>query len=109
MNNETITQNTRLGIKELSESITANIRAILLTSRGEVPFRPGFGLGAERLLGGGMKDIDLVYEVVSQLSTYEKRIRVKTVSQIQQGGHRTVKIVYRILSTSESKEIFINN
>ncbi|MDR0510924.1 MAG: GPW/gp25 family protein [Rikenellaceae bacterium] len=108
MSNSTPTQIVRLGVKELTDSIRANIRTILLTVRGEVPFRPGFGLGAERLLGGGMAGIDLVYEVAYQLNRYEKRIRLKQVLQKETTpGHRQVTIRYEIVTTGEQEQITI--
>lgn len=103
------TTNTRivpLGIKELHESIRANIRTILLTGRGEIPFRPRFGLGAERLLGGGMANVDLAYEVADQLNRYEKRIKLKQVTQKDIApGHRKVTIRYEILETGEEESL----
>lgn len=108
MNKQTTTQTVRLGIRELHESIRANIRTILLTGRGEIPFRPRFGLGAERLLGGGMANVDLVFEVADQLSRYEKRIDLKQVTQQDTiPGHRTVTIRYQIRETSEEEILTI--
>lgn len=99
-----------LRIKETAESIRQNIRNILLTSRGSVPFRPGFGLGAELLLGGSMKSIDLAYEVTDQLSRYEKRIRVKQVlSREISAGRLEVDIRYEIGNTGESDSLIIRN
>lgn len=108
MNNSTTMQTVRLGVRELHESIRANIRTILLTGRGEIPFRPRFGLGAERLLGGGMTGIDLAYEVADQLNRYEKRIKLKQVIQTDVApGHRKVTIRYEILSTGETESLTI--
>lgn len=106
MNKETTTQTVRLGRRELHESIRANIRTILLTGRGEIPFRPRFGLGAERLLGGGMANIDLAFEVADQLNRYERRIRLKQVVQADVApGHRKVTIRYEILQTGEEESL----
>jgi phage baseplate assembly protein W len=81
-----------------------------LTTRGAVPFRPGFGLGAEQLLGGNMKSIDLAYEVTDQLSQYEKRIRVKQVlSREIAPGHVEVEIRYEIVATGETESVVIRN
>lgn len=108
MSNTTNTQTVRLGISELRESIRANIRTILLTGRGEIPFRPRFGLGAERLLGGGITNIDLAYEVADQLNRYEKRIKLKQVIQTDvTPGHRKVTIKYEILATGENESLTI--
>lgn len=108
MNNATNTQTVPLGISELHESIRANIRTILLTGRGEIPFRPRFGLGAERLLGGGVAHIDLAYEVADQLNRYEKRIKLKQVIQTDAApGHRKVTIKYEILATGEEGSLTI--
>lgn len=106
MSNETITQTVRLGNRQLHDSIRANIRTILLTGRGEIPFRPRFGLGAERLLGGGMANIDLTFEVADQLNRYEKRIKLKQVVQEDVApGHRKVTIRYEILETGEEENL----
>lgn len=106
MSNETITQTVRLGNRHLHDSIRANIRTILLTGRGEIPFRPRFGLGAERLLGGGMANIDLTFEVADQLNRYEKRIKLKQVVQEDVApGRRKVTIRYEILETGEEESL----
>ena len=100
----------RLGSRDLRESVRANIRTILLTGRGEIPFRPRFGLGAERLLGGCMADIDLAFEVADQLSRYEKRIRLKQVEQHDEGpGHKRVTIRYEILQTGQEESLTLKN
>lgn len=107
MNSKTNGQTVRFGRKSLEESIRDNIRTILLTSRGEVPFRPRFGLGAERLLGGGMKEIDIAFEVADQLSMYEKRIKVNQVVSNDLGeGRRQVMINYTIKET-DTRELLI--
>lgn len=99
-----------LGIKDTEAGIRRDIRIILLTTRGSVPFRPGFGLGAESLLGGSMKSIDLAYEVTDQLSRYEKRIKVKQVlSRELTPGHREVEIRYQIVATGESDSLIIKS
>lgn len=99
-----------LRVKELEGSIAQNIRNILLTNRGAVPFRPGFGLGAEQLLGGSMKSIDLAYEVTDQLSRYEKRIRVKQViSKETAPGRMEVEIRYEVTATGETESLIIRN
>lgn len=106
MNNETTMQTVPLGIRELHESIRANISTILLTGRGEIPFRPRFGLGAERLLGGGMATVDLAYEVAEQLTRYEKRIQLKQVTQQEiEPGHCRVTIRYAVLATGEEDSL----
>lgn len=112
MNNRMTTPTGRfpLGIKDTEESIRQNIRNILLTTRGAVPFRPGFGLGAEQLLGGNMKSIDLAYEVTDQLSRYEKRIKVKQVlSKETATGRMEVEIRYETAATGESDSLIIRN
>ena len=97
-----------LRIRDTEESIRWNIRTILLTTRGAVPFRPGFGLGAERLLGGSMRSIDLAYEVTDQLARYEKRIRVKqVVSQEIAPGQMEVEIGYEIIATGEADSLIV--
>lgn len=110
MNNPTTTPTDRfpLRIKDTQESIRQNIRNILLTSRGAVPFRPGFGLGAEQLLGGSMKSIDLAYEVTDQLSRYEKRIKVKQViSRETSPGRLEIEIRYELAETGENDSLII--
>lgn len=110
MDRLTITQTVPLGIKDTEAGIRRNIRVILLTSRGAVPFRPGFGLGVENLLGGSMKSIDLAYEVTDQLSRYEKRIKVKQVlSRELIPGHREVEVRYQIAATGEADSLIIKN
>lgn len=99
-----------LGIKDTEESIRQNIRTILLTTRGTVPFRPNFGLGAELLLGGSLKGIDLAYEVTDQLARYEKRIRVKqVVSRETKTGHLEVEVHYEVEGKGEADSLIIRN
>lgn len=109
MNNKTTMQIVPLGRKPLEDSIRDNIRTILLTSRGEVPFRPRFGLGAERLLGSGMQSLDIAYEVADQLSRYEKRIKLRQVVTTEtESGNKQVAIHYEILTTTELQTLIIN-
>lgn len=109
MSNKTTTRIVTLGRKPPEDSIRDNIRTILLTSRGEVPFRPRFGLGAERLLGGGMQSLDIAYEVADQLSRYEKRIKLRQVVTTEtESGSKQVAIHYEILTTTELQTLIIN-
>lgn len=99
-----------LGVRETEAGIRQNIRTILLTNRGSVPFRPGFGLGAESLLGGSMKSIDLAYEVTDQLARYEKRIKVKQVlSREISPGRMEVEIRYEITASGDTDNLIIKN
>lgn len=97
-----------LGVRNETESIKAAIRTILLTSPGEVPFRPGFGFGAERLLGGTSSKLDIAYDVVLQLTTYEPRIKVKSVSVTPANtGRIKLEIKYQIITNRETQTIKI--
>lgn len=108
MNKQTSTQHLSLGLKPLEQSISDNLRTILTTSPGEVPYRPRFGLGVEDLLDSNIDDLDLAAEVASKISEYEKRIQVKQViSNRGAAGVRTVKIIYTILQTNTLKQITI--
>ncbi len=92
-----------LGITDTVESIRQCIRVILTTSKGEVPFRPRFGLSPENLLDGRKKDVDIVYDVVEQLEAYEKRIEVKKVKVSPTDiGQKTVTIHYTIIAQNKS-------
>lgn len=88
-----------LGLTDTVASIRQCIRIILETSKGEVPFRLNFGLSPETLLDGQAKDVDISYAVIDQLSTYEKRIKVKKVLVEAIGAsHKRVSIYYTILT-----------
>ena len=88
------------------QRIKRNIRTILLTSRGEVPFRPAFGLGAETFLGGGMKDIDLIFEVADQLTTYEPRIKLDKVTPLRlPEGRIQITIEYSVKNQKQTLTI----
>ena len=97
-----------LGITDQTESIRQCIRVILTTSKGEVPFRPRFGLSPEDLLDGRKKDVDIAYEIIEQLERYEKRIKVKQVviSSID-ASQKLVNIHYAILVQNKSEIITI--
>lgn len=74
-----------------------------MTSPGEAPFRPRFGLGAESLLDGAKKNVDIAYAVIDQLERYEKRIKVKKVDVATSAtGQKTVTINYTIIITQLS-------
>jgi phage baseplate assembly protein W len=89
---------TTLGLTDTVASIRQCIRIILSTSKGEVPWRPNFGLSPETLLDGQAKDIDISFAVIDQLSKYEKRIKVKKVSvETVDAGHKRVTIYYSII------------
>lgn len=97
-----------LGITNEAQSIKNAIRTILLTSPGEVPFRPGFGFGAEKLLGGTISNLDIAYDVSLQLSTYEPRIKVKRVIVTPiTTGSIGLKIEYQVLSNNATQTINI--
>ncbi|MEG1648334.1 MAG: GPW/gp25 family protein [Rikenellaceae bacterium] len=108
MSKQTSTQPLSLGRKSLEQSISDNIRIILTTSPGDVPYRPRFGFGVEEVLDGNIDDLDLASEVTSKISEYEKRIRVKQViSNRVAAGVRSVKIIYTILKTNTLQQITI--
>ena len=88
-----------LGLTDLVASIRQCMRIILTTSKGEVPFRPRFGLSPEDLLDGRKKDVDIAYAIVEQLERYEKRIKVKKVDiKTVDAGQKTATISYTILA-----------
>lgn len=87
-----------LGLADNVASIRQCIHIILETSKGEVPWRPNFGLSPELLLDGQAKDVDIAYAVIDQLSTYEKRIKVKKVLiEPVATGHKRANIYYSII------------
>ena len=88
-----------LGLTDTVQSIRQCILIILTTSKGEVPFRPRFGLSPEELLDGRKKDVDIAYAIVEQLERYEKRIKVKKVDiKTVDVGQKTATISYTILA-----------
>lgn len=94
-----------LGIKDTVASIRQCIRIILETSKGEVPWRPNFGLSPADLLDGQAKDVDISFAVIDQLSRYEARIKVKKVAvDAVDAGHKRVSIYYTII-TEEINDI----
>ena len=98
--------NVTLGLSDTVASIRQCIHIIIETSKGEVPFRPNFGLSAERLLDGQATDVDISYAVIDQLSRYEKRIKVKKVTvEPVAAGHKRVTVYYTILKL-ETNDIY---
>lgn len=92
-----------LGLTDTVESIRQCIRVILTTSKGEVPFRPRFGLSPEDLLDGRKKDVDIAYAVIEQLERYEKRIKVKKVDiKAIDDRQKSATIHYTILAQNKS-------
>lgn len=102
-------ETTTLGAKPLERSVRDNIRLLLLTTKGAVPFRPGFGIGAERLLGGNMKAVDIAYEVAQQVTRYEKRVRLNRTTSTpgERAGSLRITIDYQILTTKQYKQLKI--
>lgn len=98
-----------LGAKPLERSVRDNIRTLLLTTKGAVPFRSGFGIGAERLLGGNMKAVDIAYEVAQQVTRYEKRVRLNRTTSTpgERAGSLRITIDYQILTTKQYKQLTI--
>lgn len=94
-----------LGLSDTVASIRQCIRIILETSKGQVPWRPNFGLSPETLLDGQAKDVDISYAVIEQLATYEKRVKLKKVKvEPIAAGHKRVSIYYSII-TEEINDI----
>jgi len=86
-----------LGQTDTVKSIRQCIRIILTTTKGEVPWRPNFGLSPEQLLDGQAEDVDISFAVIEQLTKYEPRIKVKKVSVANSGpGQKNVTIEYTI-------------
>jgi phage baseplate assembly protein W len=95
--------NITLGLTNIVASIRQCIRIILETSKGEIPFRPNFGLSAELLLDGQANDVDISYAVIDQLSRYEKRIRVSKVTvQPVATSQKLVTIHYTIIAYKQN-------
>ena len=93
----------KLGLTELTESIRQCIGVILTTSKGEVPFRPRFGLSPEDLLDGRKTDVDIAYEIIEQLERYEKRIKVKkVVLSAVSDTEKLVNVYYTILEQNKT-------
>ncbi len=87
-----------LGITDTVASIRQCIRIILETSKGEVPWRPNFGLSAHLLLDGLASDVDISYAVIEQLTTYEPRIKVSRVTVADTAtAQKLVTIYYTII------------
>ena len=92
-----------MGLTNIVASIRQCIRIILETSKGEVPWRPNFGLSAELLLDGQANDVDISYAVVDQLSRYEKRIRVTKVTVEPTAiSQKLVTIYYYIIALKQN-------
>ena len=95
----TVMSTTTLGLIDTVASIRQCIRIIIETSKGQVPWRPNFGLSPETLLDGQAKDVDISYAVIEQLAAYEKRIQVKKVLlEPIAAGHKRVSIYYTIIT-----------
>lgn len=98
-----------LGLTDTVESIRQCIRIILTTSKGEVPFRPRFGLSPEELLDGRKKDVDIAYAIIEQLERYEKRIKVKKVDlKTVDVSQKTATIYYTILAQNTIDFLTLN-
>ncbi len=96
------TRNITLGIRNTVASIRQCIRIILETSKGEVPFRPNFGLSPELLLDGQANDVDIAYAVIDQLTRYERRIRVSKVTvEPVATSQKLVTIHYTIIALKQ--------
>jgi phage baseplate assembly protein W len=97
-----------LGLNSGTKSIQQCLRVLLTTSKGEVPFRPGFGLSAEDLLDGRARNIDISYAVIEQIERYEKRVKVRKVDVVDVSAtHKRVVIHYTVIDEQISDELII--
>jgi phage baseplate assembly protein W len=94
-----------------NESISQCIRTILLTNKGEVPFKPNMGVGSIALLDSNLDRMKISLEIANQINTYEPRVSVKQVLFLQSeniGGLR-IAIKYKIKDSGMDAAYFYNN
>ena len=93
------------------DSIAQCIRTILLTNKGDIPFKPNMGVGSNLLLDTNADRLKMSLEITTQLNTYEPRIRVKQVlfMQGENVGHLKIAIKYNNKSTGLAAAYFYNN
>lgn len=93
------------------DSIAQCIRTILLTNKGEVPFKPGLGVGSNLLLDSNLDRMAISLEIANQLNTYEPRIQVRQVlfTQGENVGHLKIAIKYKNKNSGLDAAYFYNN
>jgi phage baseplate assembly protein W len=91
------------------EAIAQNIRTLILTEKGEIPFRPKMGIGSTRLLGKNLDKMAMSLEIIDQLNTYEPRIEVKRVNFLptDNPSHVRIALQYVYKETGEELSYFL--
>lgn len=96
----------KLGLKSKAR-ISQSIINLLSTVKGEVPFRPNFGISLEKLLDGN-SDLKIAAEIIQQIEIYVPAIKVKNcIVSANSTGNLTVKLIYKILKTKQSDTIAV--
>jgi phage baseplate assembly protein W len=93
------------------DSIAQCIRTLLLTGKGEIPFKPEMGIGSHALLDGNLDRLKISLEITNQINTYEPRITVKQVMILPSDnvGELRIAIKYKIKESGEEAAYFFNN
>ena len=94
-----------------NDSIGQCIRTIILTNKGEVPFKPEMGIGSVRLLDSNLDRMKISLEIANQINTYEPRVNVQQILFLpaENVGALRLAIKYKIKETGESSAYILNN
>lgn len=99
--------------KEDAAAVKQAVKNILMTNPGEKPFRPFYGAGLNRFLfelSEGFDELSIQDAVVEAISRDEPRAQVLGVKATLQPDENsvTVRVAFRVLSTSTIEEISID-
>ena len=99
--------------KEDAAAVKQAVKNILMTNPGEKPFRPFYGAGLNRFLfelSEGFNELSIQDAVVEAISRDEPRAQVLGVKATLQPDQNsiTVRVAFRVLSTSTIEEISID-
>lgn len=99
--------------KEDAAAVKQAVKNILMTNPGEKPFRPFYGAGLNRFLfelSEGFDELSIQDAVVEAISRDEPRAQVLGVKATLRPDQNsiTVRVAFRVLSTSTIEEISID-
>ena len=92
------------------DAVKESIRNLVLTDRGERPFRPNIGCDVRKLLFGNfMPETGLLIKeaIISTITTYEPRAEIISVNANPRPDNNAfeVSIVFRVINNIESSRL----
>ena len=97
--------------KTFAEQVKSNIIHVLMTQKGELVYRPNFGIGLKHLIFEQNIDLEkLETEIKNQFDIYIPEIELNNVTaEFQEANHLIyIKIAYTIVFNAERDAVQVN-